>query len=136
MTENEITSLMLRLADMGVRGIKLHYDGGGDSGCIEDVVYTTQEYETPEDINDHVNMWDGTAKNLAELDQGMYSKITDFATDQILDQIEDWWNNEGGFGYMAIQVPSGKYIVNNSVRIIETEEYFHDGNLLDRRSDV
>ena len=33
-------------------------------------------------------------------------------------------------------VPSGKYIINNSIRIIETEEYFYDGNIMEKRKDV
>ena len=135
MTENEITMLMLQLADMGVRGIKVHYDGSGDSGAIEEIVYTTTEYETPEDIEDHVEVYGVDAQSLGDLDSGIYSKVQDFAYD-ILNDIEDWWNNEGGFGNLCIMIPSGKYIINNNVRITDVESYFHDGNLLDKRSDV
>ena len=35
MTELELTSLLFQLADHGVTGIKVKYDGGGDSGDIE-----------------------------------------------------------------------------------------------------
>ena len=135
MTENEITSLMLQLADMGVRGIKIHYDGSGDSGAIEDVVYTTKEYETPEVLEDELETYGEGSLRLAELDSGLYSLIETFAYD-LLNNIEDWWNNEGGFGNLCILVPSGKYIINNNVRIMDVESYFHDGSLLDKRSDV
>lgn len=135
MTENEITSLMLQLADMGVRGIKIHYDGSGDSGAIEDVVYTTKEYEAPEELEDELETYGEGSLRLAELDSGLYSQIETFAYD-LLNDIEDWWNNEGGFGNLCIMVPSGKYIINNNVRIIDIESYFHDGSLLDKRSDV
>ena len=43
MTENDLTGLLLQLADRGVTGIKLFYSGGGDSGAIDDVVYTTSK---------------------------------------------------------------------------------------------
>jgi hypothetical protein len=35
MTENELTGLLLKLADIGVTGVKVLYDGAGDSGAIE-----------------------------------------------------------------------------------------------------
>ena len=135
MTENEITMLMLQLADMGVTGVKVKYEGGGDSGAIEWIGYTKESCETPEDVNDNIDNWDNDY-NLDELDSSAYSLIEDFAQNKILDDIEDWWNNEGGFGELCICIPSGKYIINNNVNISNTEEYFHEGSLLDKRSDV
>jgi hypothetical protein len=49
MTENDMTSLLLQLADRGVTGIKIYYAGSGDSGAIEDVVYTTDLLDRDED---------------------------------------------------------------------------------------
>jgi hypothetical protein len=131
MTENEMTGLLFKLADLGITGIKVHYDGGGDSGSIEQIAYTKIKCDTPEDVNDNVDVWEYDA-NLAELDSSAYSLIEDFAHETILDDIEDWWNNEGGFGDLCICVPSGKYIVNNHVRITETEDYTHEGSLLNK----
>jgi hypothetical protein len=45
MTENNLTGLLLQLADRGVTGIKVQYEGGGDSGAIENVVYTTEKMD-------------------------------------------------------------------------------------------
>ena len=135
MTENKLTSVLLQLADLGVRGIKIHYDGGGDSGSIENIVYTTEEYTTPEELNDNLDMW-LRPKPLSDIDRNLEYAISEFAENKILTDIENWWDNEGGYGYMCIMVPSGKYIVNNEVRITSTESYFHDGNLLERTDDV
>jgi hypothetical protein len=131
MTENEMTSLLFKLADLGITGVKVKYDGGGDSGSIVWIGYTTEKCNTPEDINDNVNDWNNDS-NLAELDSSAYSLIENFAEEIILNDIEDWWNNEGGFGSLCICVPSGKYIINNHIRITETEDYFHDGDLLSK----
>ena len=131
MTENAMTGLLLKLADIGITGIKVKYDGGGDSGAIEWIGYTTKKCDTPEDVNDNINDWANDA-NLAELDSSVYSLIEDFAQGKLLNDIEDWWNNEGGFGELCICIPSGKYIINNSVRIIDYEEFFHDGDLLSK----
>jgi len=129
MTELELTSLLFQLADLGITGIKVKYDGAGDSGAIEWIGYTTKPCETPEDVNDNVNDWENDWL-LANISADAHNKIESFAYD-ILNDIEDWWNNEGGFGDLCICVPSGKYIINNHVRITDTEDYFHDGSLLD-----
>ena len=42
MTEIELTSLLFRLADIGITGVKVRYDGGGDSGSIEWIGYTAK----------------------------------------------------------------------------------------------
>jgi hypothetical protein len=131
MTENEMTGLLLKLADLGITGIKVKYDGGGDSGAIEWIGYTTEKCDTPGDVSDNINDWENDS-NLAELDSSAYSLIEYFANEKLLSDIEDWWNNEGGFGELCICVPSGKYIINNSVRIIDYEEYFHNGDLLSK----
>jgi len=131
MTENALTTLLFRLADIGVTGIKVHYDGGGDSGSIERIGYTKVKCDTPEDVNDEIDAWSDD-NNLAELDSSAYSLIEEFAESKLLNDVEDWWNNEGGYGSLCICIPSGKYIINNHVRIIETEDYFHDGSLLEK----
>jgi hypothetical protein len=127
MTEEQLMEVLIQLADQGVTGIKVHYDGGGDSGAIEAVVYTDEENANFSDI-DLVNEWDQD-KNLAILNSSAYANIQDFAQETLLDNIEDWWNNEGGYGDILIKVPSGEYLINNNVRIMNVEEYNHHGNL-------
>jgi hypothetical protein len=127
MTEEQLMEVLIQLADQGVTGIKLHYDGSGDSGAIENIVYTDIENANFSDI-DLVSAWDQNL-NLATINSSAYSDIENFAQETILDQLEDWWNNEGGYGDLLIKVPSGEYIVNNNVRIMNVEEYNHHGNL-------
>ena len=131
MTELEMTGLLLKLADLSVTGIKVKYDGGGDSGAIEWIGYTREKCDTPQDVNNNIDDWENDS-DLAELDSEAYSLIEDFAQEKILNDIEDWWNNEGGFGELCICIPSGKYNINSNVRIIDYEEYFHEGSLIDK----
>jgi hypothetical protein len=131
MTEVELTSLLFKLADLGITGVKVKYDGGGDSGSIEWIGFTKVPCETPEDVNDNVNDWDNEY-TLTNLDGDLYYQIESFAENRLLDDIEDWWNNEGGFGNLCICVPSGKYIINNHIRVTQTEDYFHDGDLFSK----
>ena len=131
MTELELTSLLFRLADFGITGVKVKYDGGGDSGAIEWIGYTKKPCETPEDVDNNIDDWEEDAK-LLNIDHDLFMELETFAENKLLDDIEDWWNNEGGWGELCICVPSGKYIINNHIRITESEDYFHDGSLLDK----
>jgi hypothetical protein len=134
MTETELTAVLIRLADAGVTGVKIIYDGAGDSGSIESVVYTAEPCETPEDIDDTVDGYHYES-NLANIDMNAADALSNFADSVLLNEIEDWWNNEGGYGTLCIMVPSGKYIINNHIRITDTEDYFHDGDLLSKVED-
>ena len=72
MTELELTSLLFKLADLGITGIKVHYDGGGDSGAIEQIAYTTEKCDTPQDVDDEIDIWDNDISLLA-LDSELYA---------------------------------------------------------------
>lgn len=140
MTENDMTGLLLQLADRGVTGIRVHYAGGGDSGAIEDINYTTETLSDADEISfDFISQLSiygqDASPNLKDLDSGIYYDIEDFANDRILNNIEDWWNNDGGYGVLCILVPSGKYKIENTIYITSTEEYYHEGSLIDQTLD-
>jgi hypothetical protein len=131
MTELELTSLLFRLADLGITGVKVKYDGGGDSGAIEWIGYTKKPCETPEDVNDNIEDWEDDSK-LLNIDHDLFMELETFAENKLLDDIEDWWNNEGGWGELCICVPSGKYIITNNIRVTDHETYNHEGSILDK----
>ena len=131
MTENEMTGLLLKLADLGVTGIKILYSGGGDSGDIDDVLYTTTKDVTFYDLNSLVDYQENTLY-LTNLDHDLKDEISDFASSKILDEIEDWWNNDGGYGTMLIKIPSGKYEINNMIYTTDTEDFHHVGDLINK----
>lgn len=131
MTEQELMQTLIQLADLGVTGIRINYEGGGDSGCIEDIMYTDKEGVSLDEVQ---NLPWGS-KDLKELNNELAINIENFTTDKILDTIEDWWNNEGGSGTLAILVPSGEYNVENNIRRVEYDEFFHEGNLFRKTED-
>lgn len=88
MTENDLTSLLLQLADRGVTGIKIFYSGGGDSGALDNIVYTTKEIVDIQDIDYLENYGDGVL-NLKDLDSALSSDLEKFAEEKILNNIED-----------------------------------------------
>ena len=139
MNETMMTGLLIQLADLGVTGIQIYYEGSGDSGCIEEILYTTDKLpENEEDAFDKIrslDAWDVESKHLKSLDSGLSSDIESFATDKILDDLENWWNDEGGYGTMCILVPSGKYDIMNSIRFTKVDTYQHVGSLINKSLD-
>ena len=131
MTENEMTGLLLKLADLGVTGIKIFYSGGGDSGDIDDVVYTTTKEVTFYDIMNLSTYGEGIL-HLADLDGELRDDLINFANEKILNDLEDWWNNDGGYGVMIIKIPSGEYEITNTIYVTDTEEFEHDGDLISK----
>jgi hypothetical protein len=132
MTENEMTDLLLKLADLGVTGIKIFYSGSGDSGDIDDVVYTTTKKASFDDIMNLSNYGQENTLYLATLDGYLRDDLIDFANEKILNGIEDWWNNDGGYGVMLIKIPSGEYEINNTIYVTDTEEFKHNGDLISK----
>jgi len=134
MTENEMTGLLLQLADLGVTGIRIYYEGGGDDGSIESITYTTgraADYTDEEMLEiikdvDYLN----SENDLSVLNNELSRKLEEFAHCTILDNIEDWWNNDGGYGTLCILIPSGKYVIENNVRYSEFHNYIHTSDLL------
>ena len=131
MTENEMTGLLLQLADLGVTGIKIFYSGGGDSGDIDDIIYTTTKEASFDDINT-LSSYGENSLYLTNLDHDLKDEITEFATSKLLDEIEDWWNNDGGHGNLLIKIPSGQYEINNTIYITDTEDFHHVGDLISK----
>jgi hypothetical protein len=136
MNEINMMGTLVKLADLGVTGIKVQYEGSGDSGAIENVVYTTEKMDEDEeaafdDIND-IYVWNQDVSHLQELDSGLSSDIANFVEEQLLNDIEDWWNNDGGSGAVCILIPSGKYKIYNDIRITQIESYFHEGSLIQK----
>lgn len=134
MNELDMTGLLIKLANLGVTGIKVKYDGSGDSGAIEWIGYTTESCETPEDVDNHMNDW-SNEDNLANLNQEAFELIETFAEGELLNDIEDWWNNEGGWGDLCICVPSGKYEITNNVRVTDHETFTHEGSLIEKSAE-
>ena len=98
----------------GVDMIKLNYSGGGDSGQIDDIEYR-----------------DSCGKVMIIEDNPLNGYLEDFVNDKVLDDVEDWYNNSGGYGEVIIDVKTGDITVNNTIYIQDTEDYEHTFNALE-----
>lgn len=124
MAKEELTKIgvMTYLSDLGFDRVIYNFSGGGDSGDIEPAVLL-REGEEEDDID---------SKELEKRRNSTASDHLDWLqtiADDVLNNIEDWWNNEGGGGKMTMHVPTGKYEIDNYIYIQETESFSHEGEL-------
>lgn len=103
------------LKDRGVKKIRVTYEGSGDSGSIDNVLY--HDKEDKEYYSIQFNITDSQHDDIQNLAYPM------------LDGIEDWYNNEGGYGSITIDLDEFSYDIENNIRITEVETYKHNGSL-------
>ena len=139
MTELEMTGLLFKLAELDVTGILIVYSGGGGDGEIDDIVYTTKELHKDIDVAlnqiDSLDTYSQDNKSLIDLDADAYDLMYDFVMHKILKaswDIPDWYREEGGYGHVALLIPSGQYEVINTIYITETDTSRHEGDLLSK----
>ena len=136
--ETSLTVIMLELAEANITGLQIVYEGSGDSGAIENILFTKEPLETPDDISNHIDDRWGLKHGLSESGiemtkiTSLVTNIEDLITSVLLNEIEDWWNNDGGYGVVNMLVPSGQYKIENSVRFMETYDYEHEGDLFNK----
>ena len=127
MAENNIESILIGLVNAGIKKVRVYYEGGGDSGCIDSIKTTTDPNITFDDLED----WQ-VGDDLQKFDSSLYSLVAEFVEEKLLNDIEDWWNDEGGWGNVQIDVETGTYLIQNSIRVVHEEEYTHEGKLFEK----
>ena len=119
--ESKLIGSLLKLADLGITAIRISYSGGGDDGSIDEVLATRDNADDFEDVY--------SLDFFEEIDSENRTMIADWCVDKLLNEIEDWWNDNGGYGHLYIKIPSGEYMIENNINHIET--YNHSGKILD-----
>jgi len=119
--ENKLIGSLLKLADLGITAIRISYSGSGDDGSIDEVLATRDNADDFEDVY--------SLDFFEEIDSENRTIIADWCVEKLLNDIEDWWNNDGGYGYLYIKIPSGEYKIENNINYVET--FNHSGKILD-----
>lgn len=100
------------LRDMGIIEVKIEYSGGGDSGQIDGIIFITKDGAHHED----------------EIPSEVKQKIENYSY-YLLDDVEDWYNNDGGWGEIYIDIVNNTYKIDNNVRYTESTHYEHNGEV-------
>jgi len=114
-----------KLIDLNVHSVKIHYDGGGDSGAIEEIHYLD---ENEDELSTFVENVDGCRQKISVLSKEDEQILEEYAY-TLLDTIEDWYNNDGGYGDIVINVKEFTYTIDNNIRRMEEDYYSHEGQV-------
>lgn len=129
-TELTFAEALKKINELGYNYIRFAYNGAGDSGDMDRPdLYTTKKDAEQQRIEGLE--WKDMYIQLQEryqLASPFLEPIKD-KVDSVLNKIEDWWNNDGGFGHIIIDTKTGKYEIENNINIVEQETYNHEGTL-------
>lgn len=109
-TQLQIDVCLITLNLNGISNVEFSYSGSGDDGAIDEITYF--------DENNKV------VKEQMRKDEIFYNILENIA-DEILCQITDWWNNDGGYGELTLNTLDGSYSIQNNVgNMTYTEESY------------
>lgn len=116
------------LLDANVNYVGITYSGGGDSGAIDEkYLFRT----LPEDIiqsgeieYDFTDREDIEVIDDKEIEPQILIRVEDLFFPH-LNNIEDWWNNEGGYGSAVLDLNRMMLQINNNTYYTETHKHDH-----------
>ena len=118
------------LRRLGVDEVAVHFEGGGDNGCIDYIDFDHQP-KPPE------NPMIGIFKERRDFENGHWIKsrttdtvnlasaVDDLAYDYIDSTGVDWYNNEGGYADLTIDVAAGTVTMDVDVRTYNSENAYY-----------
>lgn len=106
--KEEKLAIVMTLLHNGVNYVGITYSGGGDSGAIDEVFLFNkldeefiQTGELPNDISYRAEEYPHTA---TVDNKGFDKSAIENLFFPHLDNIEDWWNNDGGYGSAVLDL--------------------------------
>ncbi len=118
-----------------INKVVVKFDGSGDSGCIDEVIFYAADEEITNPPLEEVSI----RYNSSRFENGHWMRmvedkviplsnaIDDIVDDWLSSTSVDWYNNAGGFGDCIIDVENGELQLDVSVRVTESElAYFKE----------
>ena len=130
---SEWLTFLFTIRDKGADFILIEYSGGGDEGHVDSVTFYPRQFVQgkfgEEDFSVVADAHeDPTIEKLKKDCEPYKEKIEEDVYRQLLANIEDWYNNDGGSGEVWIDTKTGKYWCKNSINYTETKDYIHTGS--------
>ncbi len=131
-SKEERETLLTQLNLLGAKYVIVDFQGGGDSGQVEEVFYrdiNDQPHSIPDDMIAWTKQTYGNAEPKTER-----IKLNDVLEDlcyRALDETGlDWYNNEGGQGQLRIEFTESppKIFLNVGVNTMTTDDHHFDLN--------
>lgn len=100
-----LKQLLPTLSDRGVDRVEITYDGSGDSGNVQDVLY----YDLDEEFS-------GEGAKLLEEFTPIFIRLGE----QLLEQWHPGYGNEeGGYGTITVRIPTAEVLIEHNDRYVE-----------------
>jgi hypothetical protein len=124
----DLVTVLTLLRDNGIYYCGCYYGGGGDSGEINTHIFNSEKFKETFDAGDidadygdegDILFEHPKLKDIMLFLEGIYLSH--------LNNIEDWWNNEGGYGTLMLDTATGDFKNNNHCYKTETDDYSHTG---------
>ena len=120
---NEIDVLVLKKNIIKAKNedykyIIITYEGSGDDGSVEQIYMSNEIPDSPwESINgQEITLPDSNA-------------IENWACDTALESVSNWYDYDGGYGIIVINVNDGTYEVENNVRYVDVTTETQSGKV-------
>lgn len=119
------------LREHGLKEATVAFDGSGDSGSISSLEYDAVDFDgnvvevdviTLESRFEEGRGWVRTYKTSRK---SINDAIRDLTYDYLEEADVDWYNSDGGYGELVINVVEGTFTLDVKVRVVESEGAFY-----------
>lgn len=125
--------LLAALAVLGVHEVVVAYEGGGDSGDVSEVSVEPSELlaklrtETVQLCCRIGELKDGHYQyHTADQSMSLYRAISNFTLDWVEDTHGGWEIDEGGNGFVTLDVVAGTLKLQHTEYFTESQDYVHE----------
>ena len=113
-----IPGLFTKLQELNVTSLSIPFDGSGDSGCID-----LTEIKFYDQNNDELELESALENDLLHNAESLGEHILEKHYDY------DWYNNDGGYGTINIDIANKTWNIEGYTRITDVEEANEEGSL-------
>lgn len=112
--DSGFTHVLFNLLAQGVIKIEVAYSGAGDSGAIDEVALVLRDGPTCLPTSELSNL------------------IENYVYKNLLDDLDDWYNNDGGGGHLIIETADASYVCDHYVNVVNQLNTEHTGKFGDK----
>ena len=128
--------ILSALRERKVSHVEVEYSGSGDSGDVQGAMFFGAAGEARPDagcfpviaksvVSEYDTVNGCYVERVVENQSTLKEACSDFASDFLSYLGIDWYNNEGGYGTITINVESGKVKASHEMRVEHTEHSDH-----------
>lgn len=120
MEKEKVREVLTKLRTDGYVGVSIGFEGSGDSGDLREVCI----FEDSDSFDlDTEYTWEADEKDYGD---DFLEPLKDLANKILSDSNYDWYNNDGGYGSVNIDLKTGQIKAHFQIRYTETNYYCDD----------